>query len=184
MTNNSGKKKPLKKKFNSLHLGGTLYTRKDAVETSYVNGVYDQFGKKVMRALTNEEKEWLEKFYQEEVNCTFEKSEKSEELHKEYKSLKKKHKKYKKVFNEEHKDVVKVQQELEAEWDRLGSFNPSSKERSKIYNNDYLRREDLFTATKALGDLINFDLQEYDRFTSEALDHIDPEDILIAKLKK
>jgi len=41
------------------------------IETDYINGVKNDHGRQVLRPLTEEEKEWLNKFYDETVNANF-----------------------------------------------------------------------------------------------------------------
>lgn len=181
MTKNSGKKKV---KFNPLHKGGGLSYRKDHIDTEYIKGVYDDSGKQVIRPLNKQELEWLSRFYNEEVNVTFEESARSKQLKNKYKKLAKKHKDYKATFNEDHPEVLQVKKELEAERELLGNFNYKNEDRSKLYNKDYIRREDLMSVSKAMGDLINFDIQEYDKFTYQAAKDLDPEHLVYSKYKE
>lgn len=58
-------------KYPALNPKLNLKGRRDYIEAEYVNGVYDENGKKVIRALNAEEKEWLNKFYQESVITSF-----------------------------------------------------------------------------------------------------------------
>lgn len=46
-----------------------LKSRRYFIETDYINGVKDSSGKYVMRPLTQEEKEFLNKYYKEVVNA-------------------------------------------------------------------------------------------------------------------
>ena len=48
-----------------------MKARRDYIETDYVNGIKDKHGNVVMRALTEEEKDWLDQFYKETVNANF-----------------------------------------------------------------------------------------------------------------
>lgn len=179
MTKPTFQKKKRKKKFNPIHLGGIIHSRKEAVDTEYVNGVYDSSGKQVMRALTKDEKEWLTRFYNEEINATFESSDKSERLRKRYKKLKKQHKGHFEAFKEHHPDVVQAKKEFEAELEVLSNFNSTIEDRSAIYERDNNRRTDLMTVARTSGALVNFDLNEYDKFTYKACKDQDPEQILI-----
>jgi hypothetical protein len=62
----SAKYPALKKELN-------IKTRHDYIEPDYINGVVDSEGNKVIRALTHEEKEWLNKFYEEYIITNFKK---------------------------------------------------------------------------------------------------------------
>lgn len=48
-----------------------LKSRRDYIEPEYVDGVCDENGKRVIRPLNEEEKAWLNKFYQETIITTF-----------------------------------------------------------------------------------------------------------------
>lgn len=48
-----------------------LKSRAEIIETDYINGLYDKDGNQVIRALTEDEKAWLNKFYTETVNASF-----------------------------------------------------------------------------------------------------------------
>jgi hypothetical protein len=61
---NQSKYPALEKKF-------TLKGRQEFIDTEYINGVFDKDGNQVIRGLTDEEKEWLNKFYQEDLNASF-----------------------------------------------------------------------------------------------------------------
>jgi hypothetical protein len=68
----SGKKRLQKRKdakYPNLERDLNLKGRQDYIETEYIDGVYDdETGKLVIRPLTNEEKQWLDSFYNEYVN--------------------------------------------------------------------------------------------------------------------
>ena len=48
-----------------------LKVRRDYIEPDYIDGVYNDNGELLIRALTDEEKEWLNKFYEETVCASF-----------------------------------------------------------------------------------------------------------------
>jgi hypothetical protein len=50
-----------------------LKSRKDYIEPDYVDGVYDETGAMVIRPLTDDEKAWLNKYYQETIITSFKK---------------------------------------------------------------------------------------------------------------
>jgi hypothetical protein len=132
-----------KKKDREKHLAtapGTKLHRIEFIEThKYVNGVRNERGgEHVIRALNQEEKEWLAKF-----NATFE------------------HGNFKDDF-----------------------MSLTSEQRSEINAQDYDRRNDLFFITRKNGALINYDLQEYDKFESEAEKDISEEDLKLNYLEE
>jgi hypothetical protein len=63
------KSKRSKVKWPNLRKDYNLKARRDYIEPDYINGVKDSKGNQVMRALTNEEKDWLDQFYKETVNA-------------------------------------------------------------------------------------------------------------------
>lgn len=67
------KTKRSKAKYPALKKDLNLRSRRDYIEPEYINGVYDENGRQVIRALTAEEKEWLNKFYEETVVTSFKK---------------------------------------------------------------------------------------------------------------
>jgi hypothetical protein len=46
-----------------------LKARQDYMDVDYVNGVYDDKGREVMRKMTDQEKDWLAQFYKEWLNA-------------------------------------------------------------------------------------------------------------------
>ena len=60
-----------KTKYPNLNNHYNLKSRWEYIETEYINGVFDKQGNRLIRELTKEEKEWLDKFYRETVNANF-----------------------------------------------------------------------------------------------------------------
>jgi hypothetical protein len=73
MTNSyskSKKKSELKaenKKYRYLQREKNLKSRRYFIDTDYIDGVYNEEGKQVMRGLNSEEKAWLNQFYKEDI---------------------------------------------------------------------------------------------------------------------
>lgn len=63
------KKSTKKEDLRYLKRSKNLKHRRYNIETEYIDGVRDQDGNEVMRPLTREEKEFLNKFYKETVNA-------------------------------------------------------------------------------------------------------------------
>lgn len=59
----------------------------------------------------------------------------------------------------------------------------SPEERSDIDHQDYARRSDLYFIAKSSGNLIQYDLHEYDKLTSEAESDISAEDLKLNYLE-
>lgn len=58
-------------KYPGLQIRFTLPHRREFVETEYVNGVYSESGEMLIRPLTDEEKDFLNRFYEETVHANF-----------------------------------------------------------------------------------------------------------------
>jgi hypothetical protein len=164
-----------KNKFDPLRKSGTLKTRQDFIETDYVNGVRDEDGRMVIRPMTKEETEWLSQYYQEAENVNFLKTEEIKAEHEKLRKLIRKHRPYKEINREEHPKVVQQREKLKFLREESNSLFVDEKSRKELYKQDNDRRNDVFNVAKQTGALVNFDLPEYDKFTSEAIDCADGE---------
>jgi hypothetical protein len=164
-----------KNKFDPLRKNGTLKTRQDFIETDYVNGVKDETGRMVIRPLTKEETEWLSQYYQEAENVNFLKTEEIKAEHEKLRKLIRKYRPYKEIYGEEHPKVLQQREKLRFLREESNSLFVDEKSRKELYKQDNDRRNDVFNVAKQTGALVNFDLPEYDKFTSEAIDCADGE---------
>jgi hypothetical protein len=73
-----------------LNSKGARAHRKEFIETSYINGVVNDFGDQVIRPLNKDEISWLDKFYKEFIHSTFVTDSESILLFKKAKALTKK----------------------------------------------------------------------------------------------
>ena len=87
MTNNTGKQKKHKSKFQFLNSRGSRSQRKEFIETDYIRGVYNEFGDQVIRPLNLEEIKFLDNYYKEFVHGTFVTDAESMKLFKKVKAL-------------------------------------------------------------------------------------------------
>ena len=62
-----------KSKYSSLDRSLNTKVRRYCIEPDYINGTYNEHGKKVIRELNEEELAWLNKFYEEYVVTKFSK---------------------------------------------------------------------------------------------------------------
>lgn len=60
-------------KYPALDKALNTKARRDYIEPEYINGVFDGEGRQVIRPLTADEKEWLNKFYEETIVTSFNK---------------------------------------------------------------------------------------------------------------
>jgi hypothetical protein len=145
MTNNTGKQKKHKKKFQYLNVGGARIHRKEFIETSYAGGIYNSEGQQVIRALTFEEKQFLDSYYKEFVHGTFNTDEESIRLFKVAKRLSKDADNVK-FFNENGFYPVEVEEAIAA-FDKksksLGNIAYSFWDQREINSDDYKRRCDI-----------------------------------------
>jgi hypothetical protein len=159
-------------------------TRQEFIETDYVEGVFNQRGEQVIRALNEEEVEWLKKFYTETEHGNFEKNEKIEKVQEAYKQYCRKIRSAKKLkltteevlklkveADKKYKELVKLREET-------NTFYPEDVDRKEIWNRGNERREDIFNRAKVSNNLISLDLPEFDQFTTRAEKDISPEHLV------
>ncbi len=188
MTNNSGPKK--KRKYNPLNKHGAIKYRKDFIETNYVNGVENDRGEQVMRPLNKSEVEWLEKFYAETEHGNFEKTSEISHKQAEYDSVASKirHAKRAELSTEcllELKlEAEKTYKELVQLRSETNTFYPEDEDRKEIWIKGNQRREDIFNIAKITGNLISYDVTEYDSFTTKAEKSVNPEHLVLDYLIK
>lgn len=143
MTSNTGKKH--KKKFQHLSKRGSRIHRQEFIESQYVNGVYNEDGEQVIRALNEEERAFLDKYYKEFVHGTFSTDKESTALFKKAKTLSKS-KEAVKFFNqngEYPKSVQKAIEDFNNKSKSLGNLAFDFFEQREINSDDYKRRYDI-----------------------------------------
>jgi hypothetical protein len=145
MTNNTGKVKKHKKKFQHLTRGGARAHRKHLIETSYINGIYNDNGEKVIRALTVDEKDFLNSYYKEFVHGTFVTDEESTRLFKHARKLTKTSENVR--FLEENgfypEEVEAAIEAFNAKSKALGNIAYKFWDQRDINSDDYKRRFDI-----------------------------------------
>lgn len=133
MTDNTGKPRKNRKKYQHINKNGARLHRRDFIETEYINGVYDQSGNKVIRNLTQEEVDWLDKFYKEYVHGTFNTDEESSRLFKEAKKV------YKTKDNLEYfKNNGTHSKEVKT---AISKFNKKSKKLGNVFHDFFQQRD-------------------------------------------
>lgn len=163
MTNNTGKPKKHKKKFQYLNVGGARIHRKEFIESSYVSGVYNDEGQQVIRPLNAEEKQFLDQYYKEYVHGTFNTDAESIRLFKIAKRLSKDPANVK-FFNENGFYPVEVEEAVAA-FDKksksLGNIAYSFWEQREINSDDYKRRCDIQNNARVGLQLESFEDLQY-----------------------
>lgn len=145
MTDNTGKAKKYKKKFQYLNKGGSRAHRKEFTETSYIRGVFNEEGERIIRALTESEVDFLNSYYKEFVHGTFNTDEESKLLFKKAKKLTKDPDNVK-FYKENGFYPVEVEKAIEAfnaKSKSLGNIAYSFWDQREINSDDYKRRFDI-----------------------------------------
>jgi hypothetical protein len=179
MTSNTGKVKKHKKNFQYLNKKGARVQRQEFIEASYLSGVVNEHGEKVIRALDDNEKDFLNNYYKEFVHGTFNTDQESTRLFKKAKKLSKK-KENVKFFDQNGFYPMEVETAIE-------DFNKKSKslgnmaydfwEQREINSDDYKRRYDIQNnAAKGLQ-LESFEDVQYNSNVEE-LDNTTIEDLI------
>lgn len=189
MTNNTGKKSPAKRRqpYNFLDKKGTTATRQDYIETGYVNGVKNDKGEVVIRAMSPEEKEWLSQFIAETEHGNLNKTQQIKAEVKQLKVLRSKERSAKLSGNVDEmarlfSAIEKQLQVVEGLREAINNFYTSEEDVKEIYTRDNERRRDVYNNAKINEKLVLYDLNEYDKFSTEALHSIDPENLILDEL--
>lgn len=187
MTSNSGPKKP---KYNPLNKHGTPATRRDFIEADYVNGVVNEKGEQVIRALNEFETEWLAQFYAETEHGNFAKTTEIDVAQDEYTALCRqiRHAKKNGLSTEEvlelkvkADEIYKKLVQLRAE---TNTFYPEDKDRHEIFKRENLRNSDIFSTAKACGRLTSYDLPQFDQMSCMNEDEVNPDHLVLDYLTR
>lgn len=189
MTNNTGKKNQGKRRvaYNYLDKKGTTATRQDYIETNYVNGVKDADGTLVIRPMTNEEKEWLSQFISETEHGNLNKT---KQIKHEVKALKELRALHRAAKLEQNVDKMldledKIGEKLiyvETLRESTNNFYTTEDDVKEIYTRDNERRRDVYNNAKISDNLVLYDITEYDKFSTEAISDINPENLVLEHL--
>lgn len=190
MTSNTGKKSPERRKeYDFLDKKGTTLTRQDYIETGYANGVKNDKGEVVIRPMNKEEKEWLSQFISETEHGNLNKTKQIKHevgiLH----ALKDEYARARKSSNVD--EMVRLEPLLaekrklvEALREATNNFYTTEEEVQEIYTRDNTRRRDVYNNAKISDNLVLYDLDEYDKFSTEALTDVSPENLKFEARKK
>jgi seryl-tRNA synthetase len=184
-------KKPLNKrereKYPNLKKETNLKTRREYIDTFYIDGIYDSKGKQVMRPLTTEEKSWLDQFYKENLNASFaEKGNLNEVLEdKERKKVKKQLKKLRdesaKIQKEINDNIVKnnklAAKRADVEKEIKELLETDKKKRA--YDENNARNRCLYNQSRKTGKLIKLSNDDYDQFSVEWMEKYDWENLIV-----
>ena len=182
-----------------------LSSRKDYIEPEYINGVYNAKGEQVIRPLSEDEKAWLNKYYEETVVTNFYHEPELKKLNRvkkaiieddtvqDLKSEIKKLSSNKKTNGKrikELKEIIKLtkkqneetySEKLELIEDALEDARkkhllyPDKEDHKKFYNDNNSRNACLFNKMRIMGKLDDLDISEYDDFVAKKLQGYDAE---------
>ena len=203
-----------KSKFPALNRGLNTASRKDFIETEYLNGVKDSKGNMVIRPLNDEEKAWLNKYYEETVVTNFNhdpelrrlnRKKKSivedavvKELQEELKELKKRPKvNQKKIKNIQQIIHHTKKQNEETYADKLFELEEEMQERreevllypckedhKRFYRENNSRNNCIFNSAKNTHRLVNMDSVEFEVEMNDMVTMFDTEEELIYHLEE
>ena len=187
--------KKRKGKYPNLNPSQNTLSRQDYIETDYVDGVFDEKGNELIRPLTKEEKEWLNKFYGEyvafsdrQLNPTPEIMEYMEKKSEFKKKIAKIRRETGKTENEQIRFYQRKIDEIEAALDFLrtaeGVFHPTCQEQRDLYSINNSRNFCVYNNRKARGMLLELTTETYDSFVATFWDilatfNYDSQDALI-----
>jgi hypothetical protein len=145
MTNNTGKPKKYRKKFQHLNKAGARLHRKDFIDTSYINGVIGVEGEQVIRPLNEAEAEWLNEFYKQAVHGTFKTDEESKLLFKRAKhlSMRKDNVMFFEINGFYPDDVLEAVEAFNKKSKELGNLIWNFWDQREINSDDYKRKTDV-----------------------------------------
>ena len=145
MTNNTGKVKKYKKKFNNLDKKGARLHRRNFIESEYIDGIKDHEGSIIIRPLNKEEISWLDSFYKEYIHTTFITDKDSTSLFKKIKKMSKSSKnlKHLELHGEDCLEVKQLIQQFNQKSKDLGNVFYKFEQQRELNSNDYKRKNDI-----------------------------------------
>lgn len=178
-----------RKKYDPLNKKGTTLTRRDFIETGYINGVNDPVtGEQVIRPLTAEEKAWFSQFISETEHGNFNKNKDVKEAEVVLRELRKDFRYAKRRADVDEMARLFPLQDAQYELvmrlrEECNSFYVTDEDRHEIFDRDNERRRDIYNNAKMNDNLTMLDLNEYDKFSTEKC-KMEPEAILLERTTK
>lgn len=164
-------------KYPALERKYNLKTRQDYIELDYVNGVINSDGECVIRALNDEEKTFLNAYYEEVVGANFIHDKDLRRLYEEMKPLKRRND----LDVGELDDLSILQDEYNKRADEVLLYSNHS-DQKKIYGENNARNRCLYNKTKAIGILSEVNDETYDEFHKNAYNDPDSGENLMINL--
>lgn len=214
--NGKSQEKSLREKteYPAFNKGLNLSSRKDYIETDYIDGVRDEEGKLVIRGLTDKEKEWLNTFYEETIITNFTHDPELKRLNRKkkaiimddtVKSLQLEVKKLEENKSKNGKRIRELKQiirltkkqnaeiyadqleEIEEELQELRDellLFPDKEDHKQFYNANNARNNCIFNRSRMMNKLLTLDAEDYDSFMATKYKNIDTEEALIYSLER
>lgn len=133
--------------------------RQDYIETDYINGAYDSKGRRVIRPLNEEEKEFLNSFYEEVVNANFMHDKQLRKIHNQIKELKNRDD----LTTQEESKLETLQSEYYKRADEVLLYT-DHEDQKKLYGENNARNRCLYNRTKSIGILDELNDGTYDEY--------------------
>lgn len=195
-----------KSKFPALEKGLNLKSRADYIECSYIDGVYDKDGRQVIRPLTDKEKSFLNKFYEETVVTNFLHDDRLVDLNnkkkqllssKQYEKLKDQIKdakerkdkkevlrlsKIAKLVKEQNSDIKELElATIERKSKKIRKevlLYPDKEQHKEFYRDNNIRNSCIYNMSKIQDKLDNIDDHNKSEYNISTVEELDPETIL------
>lgn len=144
-------------------------------------------GELVIRPMTTNEKAWLSQFIAETEHGNVNKTREIKQALKARKAIKSDWVSAKRRGSIE--EMLQLEQQLNEATEKIeqlrencNNFYTSEEQASEIYERDNARRRDVYNTAKISDNLVLYDLNEYDKFSTEAYNDVDPENIILEHL--
>jgi hypothetical protein len=184
---NQNNRRKRKNRYNYLDKKGTVQTRHDYIETDYIKGVKNDKGELVIRPMTDDEKAWLSQFIAETEHGNINRTKEIKDnlrirtkLVSERFSAKRKGN-VDEIFRLE-KEIEQITGTIEQLRENCNNFYTTEEQAKEIYERDNARRRDVYNTAKISDNLVLYDINEYDKFSTEAYSDVDPENIILEHL--
>lgn len=196
----------------ALNKSLNIFSRRDFIETQYIDGVYDEDGKELIRPLNEEEKDFLNSFYEETVIASFSHDQEIRRLNaikkqiiededvmalKSHLEVLKEDKDLNKKAIAQLKEIIRLtkkqnEEKYESELEYVENalqerreevlLYPDKEDHKEFYKANNARNTCIFNKMKSQHRLEYLEPEKYDQMVSRKLQGIDLENILVNKL--
>lgn len=152
-----------------------------------MKGVRNGDGELVIRPMTDDEKQWLSQFIAETEHGNVNRTEEIKtELRVRSKLVSERFAAKRKGNIDEilrlEGEISTVTLKIEQLRENCNNFYTKESDIQEIYGRDYERRSDVYNTAKISDNLVLYDITEYDKFSTEAVGGIDPENVIMEHL--